>query len=71
MIGIDTIVWFVFIAIILVLVIAILWWLLNYCETQFPAPLAWKVIRVIFVVICAFIAIAVLLGLLGHPIIKI
>lgn len=36
MIGIDTIVWFVFTAIVLIGVLALLWWLIGFCESKLP-----------------------------------
>lgn len=69
MIGIETIVWFVFIAIMVIGVLAVLWWLIGYCEREFASP-AWRFVRVIFVILCAFLAISVLLSLSGHPLVK-
>lgn len=70
MIGIDTIVWFVFASIIIIGVLALLWWLIGFCETKLPFPMAWNVVRVVFVVLCVFMAIALLLSLFGHPIVR-
>lgn len=70
MVGIDTIVGFVFGAIILVGVLGLLWWLIGYCEKKIPMPMAWNIVRVIFVVLVVFLLIAVLLGLLGHPVVR-
>jgi hypothetical protein len=70
MVGIDTIVWFVFVAIIVIGVLAILWWLIGYCEMSFPLPLVWRVVRVIFVILVAFLAIAMLLSFIGHPLVR-
>lgn len=70
MVGIDTIVWFVFFAIIVIAVLALLWWLIGYCESKLPMPMAWNVVRVVFVVLIVFLLIAVLLGMVGHPIVR-
>jgi len=70
MIGIETIVWFVFIAIVIIAVLALLWWLIGFCETKLPMPMAWNIVRVVFVVLCVFLLIAVLLSLIGHPIVR-
>lgn len=71
MIGVETIVYFVFGAIILVAVLALLWWLIWYCESKFPAPaMAWTIVRVAFVVLVVFLLISILLGLLGHPVVR-
>lgn len=70
MITLTTLVWFVFFAIIAVVIVALLWYAINYAEAQFPAPVAWKIVRLIFVLLIIFFLICVLLGLLGHPIIR-
>ena len=70
MVGIDTIVWFVFIAIVVVAILALLWWVIGYCETKMPMPMAWNIVRVAFVVLVVFLLIAILLGLIGHPIVR-
>jgi hypothetical protein len=70
MVGIDTIVWFVFGAIIVVGILALLWFGINYAESKFPMPVAWNIVRVVFVLLCIFFAICVLLGLLGHPLVR-
>ena len=51
-------------------VLALLWWLIGYCEANLPMPLAWKIVRVVFVVLCVFLLIAILLSLIGHPIVR-
>jgi hypothetical protein len=68
-ITIESLVWFVFGAIILVAVVALLWFAINYAESNFPAPMAWKIVRVAFVLLLVFVLICILLGLLGHPLI--
>ncbi len=70
MIGIDQIVWFVFAAIIVVAVLALLWFAIGYAEARMPMPMAWNVVRLVFVLMVVFLLIAILLGLLGHPIIR-
>jgi len=70
MVGLDTIVWFVFGAIVAIIVLAILWWVIGYAEKKFPLPMVWNGVRVAFVLLVAFFMISVLLGLLGHPIIR-
>lgn len=70
MVGIDTIIWFVFFAIIVVVIAGLLWWVIGYCESNFPMPLAWKCVRVGFVVLCAFAAITFLLHFTGHPVVR-
>ena len=70
MVGIDTIVWFVFIAIVVVAILALLWWVIGYCETKMPMPMAWNIVRVAFVVLVVFLLIAILLGLIGHTIVR-
>lgn len=70
MIGIDTIVWFVFVAIVVVAILAALWFAIGYAETKMPMPVAWNIVRLVFVLMCVFLLIAVLLQLIGHPIVR-
>lgn len=70
MIGIDTIVWFVFCAIVTVAILALLWYAIGYAESKMPMPMAWNIVRVVFVLLVIFLLIAVLLGMIGHPIIR-
>ena len=69
-IGITTIVWFVFAAIVTVAILALLWYAIGYAESKLPMPMAWNIVRVAFVILVIFLLISVLLGLLGHPIVK-
>lgn len=74
MVGIGTVVWFVFVAIVVVGILAILWWLIGYCERKMaeagsPMPMVWAVVRVVFVVLCAFLAVSALMALLGYPLV--
>lgn len=70
MIGIEQIVWFVFAAIIIVAVLALLWYAIGYAEVKLPMPMAWNIVRVVFVILVIFLGISLLLGLLGHPIVR-
>ena len=70
MIGIETIVWFVFAAIVVVAILALLWFAIGFAESKLPMPMAWNIVRVVFVLLVVFLVIAVLLGLLGHPIVR-
>ncbi len=71
-IDITTIVYFVFGAIIVVAILALLWFAIGYCERKFPdaPPMAWTIVRVVFVLLCVFLLISILLSLLGHPIVR-
>lgn len=69
-VGIETIVWFVFVAIVVVAILALLWYAIAYAESAFPMPLAWKIVRVVFVLLVIFLLIAILLGMIGHPIVR-
>ncbi len=73
MIDLMTIVYFVFGAIIVVAILALLWFAIGYAQKSFPSapPMAWTIVRLIFVLLCVFFLICFLLGLLGHPIIRI
>ena len=48
-----------------------LWWLIGYVESQGlgPPPL-FKVIRVVFVILVVLLLISVLLGFVGHPVVR-
>lgn len=70
MVGIETIVWFVFGAIIVVGILALLWFAIGYAEAKMPMPMAWNIVRVVFVLLVVFLLIAVLLGMLGRPIVR-
>jgi hypothetical protein len=53
------------------LVLGLLWWLIGYCESQFPqVPFVFTVIRVVFVVLVVILLIAILLNLAGYPVIR-
>ncbi len=70
MIGIETIVWFVFVAIVVVGILALLWFAIGFAESKLPMPMAWNIVRVVFVLLVVFLLIAVLLGLIGHPLVR-
>ncbi len=70
-VSIETIVYFVFGAIIIVAILGLLWWLIGYYEAKFPSiPMAWSIVRGVFVFLVVFLLIAILLGVLGHPIVR-
>lgn len=54
----------------MVAIIALLWFAIQYAEQNFPAPLVWKCVRVVFVLLVVFFLIAVLLSLIGHPVVR-
>lgn len=70
MVSIGTIVAFVFGAIVVAAILALLWWLIGYCEAKMPMPMVWNIVRVAFVILCVFLAISVLLSLIGYPIVR-
>ncbi len=73
MISIETIVWVVFAGIIIAAILALLWYAINYVQSKFPMPgfpMGWNILRVVFVLLVVFFLIAVLLSLLGHPIVR-
>lgn len=70
MVGIDAIVWFVFVAIVVVAILALLWWAIGYAESKLPMPLAWNIVRVVFVLLVVFLLVAVLMSMIGHPIVR-
>lgn len=70
MIGIESIVWFVFVAIVIIAILALLWFGIGYAESKLPMPMAWNIVRLVFVLLCVFLLIAVLLSMIGHPIVR-
>jgi hypothetical protein len=53
------------------LVLGLLWWLITYCEAQFPGfPLVFKVIRIVFVVLVVLVLIGLLLQMAGFPVVQ-
>lgn len=71
MIGIDTLVYFVVGALVVALIIGLLYYLILFCEKEFPSfPLVFKVVRVAFVVLVILLLISFLLHLLGFPVVR-
>lgn len=70
MVDISTVVWFVFAAIVVVAILGLLWFAIGYAESKMPMPMAWNIVRVVFVLLVVFLLISVLLGMLGHPIVR-
>ena len=71
MIGIDTLVYVIVGLLVAALIGGLLWWLINYCEQQFPGmPLIFKIIRIVFVVFVVLMLISLLLQLLGFPLVR-
>jgi len=54
------------------LVLGLLWWLIGYCEAQFPGfPLLFKVIRIVFVILVVLLLIGLLLNMAGVPVVRV
>ena len=71
MIGIETLVYAVVFMLIGALIVGLLWFLINYVESQgLGPPLVFKIIRVVFIVLIVLVLISILLGLIGHPVIR-
>jgi Na+/melibiose symporter-like transporter len=52
-------------------VLGLLWFLIGYIEKQgWGPPLAFQVIRVIFVILVVVLLISLLMALIGHPLIR-
>lgn len=50
--------------IVVAVILALLWALIGFCEGRFPqVPMAWNIIRVIFVIIVVVLLISILLSL--------
>ena len=70
-VSIEGLVWFVFVAIIVVAILGLLWYAIGYAESKFPqVPMAWNILRVVFVLLVVFFLICVLLAMIGHPIVR-
>jgi hypothetical protein len=70
-ISIETVVAFVLYLIVVALVFGLLFWLLTYCESQFPNAMPFfKVGRIVLVILAVFVLIGIILGLAGHPIVR-
>lgn len=52
----------IYLAVFIVLA-ALVWWLIK--ELELPEPIA-KAVRIVFVVVCVFVLIGILLNLTGH-----
>ncbi len=71
MIGIGDLVYVIVGLLVGGLILALLWWLVTYCEAQFPGfPLLFKFIRIVFVILVVLLLISILLGMLGYPVIR-
>jgi peptidoglycan biosynthesis protein MviN/MurJ (putative lipid II flippase) len=71
MVGIDTIVYIIVALLIGGLILGLLWWLITYCEKQFPGfPLVFKVIKVVFVILVVLMLISLLMHLAGYPLVR-
>ena len=72
MIGLDSVVYIVVGLLVGALILGLLWYLINYCEQQFPgAPMIFKVIRIVFVVLVVLLLISILLQLVGVPLFRV
>lgn len=71
MIGLDDLVYIIVALLIGALVLGLLWWLITYCESQFPGfPVIFKVIKVVFVILVVLVLISLLLHMAGFPVIR-
>ena len=68
----STIVYIVVGLIIAVIVLGLLWWLIGYAEKTFTGipPIAFKVVRFVFVALVVLFLIGLLLNLLGVPVVR-
>lgn len=71
MIGLDTLVYAIVFLLIAALVLGLVYWLITFCEAQFPGfPIVFKVIKVIFVILVVLFCIGLLLHLAGFPVVR-
>jgi asparagine N-glycosylation enzyme membrane subunit Stt3 len=70
-IGIAEIVWLMVYLLIAAVILGLVWWLIGYIEKQgFGPPIAFKVIRIVFVVLVVLFVIGMLLSFAGFPIVR-
>ncbi len=72
MISLTTVVWVILGCLVGVMVLGLLWWLINYCESAIGGPpQAYAVIRVIFVILVVLLLIGLLLSFItGTPLVR-
>lgn len=71
MIGIGDLVYVIVGLLVGGLILGLLWWLINYCEKEFPGfPMIFKVIRIVFVILVVLVLISLLLHLVGYPVVR-
>lgn len=71
MISLSGAVHFVILLIVAALVFGLLFWLLSYCESQFPsAGVFFRVGRIILVILAVLVLIGLLLDFAGYPVIR-
>lgn len=71
MISVAGAVHFVILLIVAAIIFCLLFWLLNYCESQFPAGGAFfRVGRVILVILAVLVLIGLLLNFAGYPVLR-
>jgi cation transporter-like permease len=71
MIGLGSLVMIVVYCLIALLVLGLLWYLIGYCESQFPGfPVGFKVLRIVFVIVVVLVIINMLLSFAGNPIVR-
>lgn len=72
MISLEGVVWTILYLLIAVVVLGLLWWLIGYFEREFGGPpMAYKVIRAVFVILIVLLLIGLLLSLLtGRPLFR-
>ena len=71
MIGIEEVVYVTLFLLGCAAIFGLLWYLVIYCEGQFPGvPMFFKVARIFLVVAAIFVLIGLILDLMGHPIIR-
>ncbi len=71
-IGIEDIVWWTFISIVVVGILSLLWFAIGYAESKVPTapPMAWNIVRLVFVLLCVFLLVCALMALIGKPLVR-
>lgn len=70
MIDLATVVWVILFLIGAAAIFGLLFWAVNYCESQFPSAVPfYKFARIFLVLAAVFVLIGLILDFMGHPIV--
>lgn len=70
-IALETVVWAVLYLLGAAAIFGLLFWVVLYCEKEFPSAVPFfKFIRIGLVVLAVFVLIFMILGFMGHPVLE-